>query len=217
MKTEEILKIVDHTNLKVDAQWEDIKKLCDQAIECGTASVCIPPSYVEDAVKYVQGKMTICTVIGFPNGYNTTASKVFEIKDAIENGAEEVDLVINDGWVKDKKYDKILEELKEAKAAAGDHILKVIVETCLLTYEEKVKISQIVTESGADYIKTSTGFSLHGATLEDVKILMDHIGTDVKCKAAGGIKNLQDAEKYMELGVSRLGTSSIVKEVMGSK
>lgn len=217
MKTEEILKIVDHTNLRVDARWEDIKELCNQAMEYGTASVCIPPSYVKDAAEYVQGKMTICTVIGFPNGYNTTASKVFEIKDAIANGAEEVDLVINNGWVKDKKYDKILAELKEAKAAAGNHILKVIVETCLLTYEEKVKISQVVTESGADYIKTSTGFSLHGATLEDVKILMDHIGADVKCKAAGGIKNLQDAEKYTELGVSRLGTSSIVKEVMDGK
>lgn len=217
MKTENILKIVDHTNLKVNAQWKDIKELCDQAMEYGTASVCIPPSYVKDAAQYVQGKMTICTVIGFPNGYNTTASKVFEIKDAIENGAKEVDLVINDGWVKDKKYDQILEELKEAKAAAGDNILKVIVETCLLTDEEKVKISQIVTESGADYIKTSTGFSLHGATLEDVKILMDHIGPGVKCKAAGGIKNLQDAEKYIEAGVSRLGTSSIVKEVMAKK
>lgn len=214
MKTEDILKIVDHTNLNVGARWNDIKELCDQAIKYKTASVCIPPSYVKEAAEYVDGKMPICTVIGFPNGYNTTACKIMEIEDAVQNGAVEVDLVINNGWMKDKRYDLILNELKEAKKAAGNHILKVIVETCLLTEEEKIKACQLVTEAGADFIKTSTGFSLHGATLEDAGLLVKNTGSNVACKAAGGIRNLQDAEAYMKLGVKRLGTSSIVKEVM---
>lgn len=215
MKTEEILKIVDHTNLNVGARWADIKELCDQAIKYKTASVCIPPSYVKEAAEYVDGKMPICTVIGFPNGYNTTACKIMEITDAIENGAVEVDIVINNGWMKDGRYDLILNELKEAKKAAGNHILKVIVETCLLTEEEKIKACRLVTEAGADFIKTSTGFSLHGATLEDAELLVKNTGSNVECKAAGGIKSLQDAEAYIKLGVKRLGTSSIVKEVMG--
>lgn len=214
---QKILSIVDHTNLNVTATWDDIKKLCDQAIKYKTASVCIPPSYVREACEYVGDQITVCTVIGFPNGYSTTASKIFEIGDAINNGAKEIDIVINQGWVKNKKYDLILEELIAAKRAAGSNILKVIVETCLLTEEEKIKISHIVTESGADYIKTSTGFSNYGATLEDVKILMGNIGDDVKCKAAGGIRTIKDAEKYIAIGVSRLGTSSIVNEVIEKK
>lgn len=214
MNTEDILKIVDHTNLNVGAKWADIKMLCDQALKYKTASVCIAPSYVKQAAEYVEGKMAICTVIGFPNGYNTTACKIMEIKDAVENGASELDIVINNGWMKDEKYDLILNELKEAKKAAGDRILKVIVETCLLTEEEKIEVCQLVTEAGADFIKTSTGFSLHGATLEDAKLLVENTGSGVECKAAGGIKNLEDAKAYIELGVTRLGTSSIVKEVM---
>ena len=214
MNTQTILQAVDHTDLHVDAPWASIKELCDQAIRYQTASVCIPPSYVKEAADYVQGKMKICTVIGFPNGYNTTAVKVFEIKDAIANGADEVDIVINLGWVKDKKYDAILSELTQAKKAAGEHILKVIIETCLLTEEEKIEMSRIVTESGADFIKTSTGFSKYGATPEDVRILLDHIGEGVQCKAAGGIRTLEDAQMYLDMGVTRLGTSSVVKAVM---
>ena len=212
MDINQILCKVDHTNLKVNATWNDIKQLCDEAIKFKTASICIPPAYVEDAVKYVDGKTTVCTVIGFPNGYNTTETKIFEIKDALKKGAKEFDIVINDGWVKDKKYDLISNELKLAKEAACGHILKVIVETCLLDYDEKVKISQVVSKSGADYIKTSTGFSEYGATFDDVKILLDNIDEGVKCKAAGGIRNLDDAEKYINMGVERLGTSAIVKE-----
>ncbi len=217
MNTQTILQAVDHTDLHVDAPWASIKELCDQAIRYQTASVCIPPSYVKEAADYVQGKMKICTVIGFPNGYNTTAVKVFEIKDAIANGADEVDIVINLGWVKDKKYDAILSELTQAKKAAGEHILKVIIETCLLTDEEKIEMSRIVTESGADFIKTSTGFSKYGATPEDVRILLDHIGEGVQCKAAGGIRTLEDAQMYLDMGVTRLGTSSVVKAVMAAE
>ena len=217
MNTQTILQAVDHTDLHVDAPWASIKELCDQAIRYQTASVCIPPSYVKEAADYVQGKMKICTVIGFPNGYSTTAVKVFEIKDAIANGADEVDIVINLGWVKDKKYDAILSELTQAKKAAGEHILKVIIETCLLTDEEKIEMSRIVTESGADFIKTSTGFSKYGATPEDVRILLDHIGEGVQCKAAGGIKTLEDAQMYLDMGVTRLGTSSVVKAVMAAE
>lgn len=217
MNTQTILQAVDHTDLHVDAPWASIKELCDQAIRYQTASVCIPPSYVKEAADYVQGKMKICTVIGFPNGYNTTAAKVFEIQDAIANGADEVDIVINLGWVKDKKYDAILSELTQAKKAAGEHILKVIIETCLLTEEEKIEMSRIVTESGADFIKTSTGFSKYGATPEDVRILLDHIGEGVQCKAAGGIKTLEDAQMYLDMGVTRLGTSSVVKAVMAAE
>lgn len=213
MKAEDILKIVDHTNLKVDARWEDIRKLCDEAIRYHTASVCIPPCYVKMASEYVKGKMKVCTVVGFPNGYNTTACKIMEIRDAIANGAEEVDIVINVGWMKAEKYDLILHELKEAREAAGEHILKVIVETCLLTEEEKIRICQIVTDAKADFIKTSTGFSLYGATLADAKLLIDKTGKNVRCKASGGIKSLEEAEEYIKLGVARLGTSSLIKEV----
>lgn len=213
MNVNEILKHVDHTLLLQQSTWEEIKQICDDAMKYGTASVCIPPSYVKEASEYVKGKMAICTVIGFPNGYMTTKTKEFETKDAIENGAEEIDMVINIGWLKDKKYDLIEEEIRTLKAACGKKILKVIIETCLLTDEEKIKMCEIVTKAGADYIKTSTGFSKGGATFEDIKLFAEHIGPDVKMKAAGGISSLDDAEKFLELGADRLGTSRIVKIV----
>lgn len=213
MNVNEILKHVDHTLLLQQSTWEEIKQICDDAMKYGTASVCIPPSYVKEASEYVKGKMAICTVIGFPNGYMTTKTKEFETKDAIENGAEEIDMVINIGWLKDKKYDLIEEEIRTLKAACGEKILKVIIETCLLTDEEKIKMCEIVTKAGADYIKTSTGFSKGGATFEDIKLFAEHIGPDVKMKAAGGISSLDDAEKFLELGADRLGTSRIVKIV----
>lgn len=213
MNVNEILKHVDHTLLLQQSTWEEIKQICDDAMKYGTASVCIPPSYVKEASEYVKGKMAICTVIGFPNGYMTTKTKEFETKDAIENGAEEIDMVINIGWLKDKKYDLIEEEIRTLKAACGKKILKVIIETCLLTDEEKIKMCEIVTKAGADYIKTSTGFSKGGATFEDIKLFAENIGPDVKMKAAGGISSLDDAEKFLELGADRLGTSRIVKIV----
>ena len=179
----------------------------------GTASVCIPPCYVKQAAEYMGDKMTVCTVIGFPNGNCTTATKVFETKDAIADGAKEIDMVINVGQLKAKNYDYVLNEIKEIKAACGDKILKVIIETCLLTDEEKIKMCEIVTESGADFIKTSTGFSTAGATFDDVELFAKHVGKNVKIKAAGGISSLADAEKFMELGAERLGTSRIVKIV----
>lgn len=215
MDTKEILKIVDHTLLLQGATWGEIKVILDDAITYGTASVCIPASYVKSAKEYVGEKMAVCTVIGFPNGYSTTATKVFETEDAIKNGADEIDMVINIGWVKDGRYDDVLNEIKAIKAACGDKILKVIIETCLLTDEEKVKMCKVVTESGADYIKTSTGFSTAGATFDDVKLFAENVGENVKIKAAGGISSLDDAEKFMELGASRLGTSRIVKIVKG--
>jgi deoxyribose-phosphate aldolase len=204
---------VDHTLLTQTATWEEIKVICDDAIKYQTASVCIPPSYVKQASDYVNGKMTICTVIGFPNGYMTTKTKEFETKDAIANGASEIDMVINIGWLKDKKYDQIEEEIRTLKAACGDRILKVIIETCLLTDEEKVKMCEIVTEAGADFIKTSTGFSTAGATFDDVALFAENVGSDVRIKAAGGISSLADAEQFLALGASRLGTSRIVKLV----
>ena len=213
MEIKEILSRCDHTALAVTATMDDIKKLIDDGIKYGTASVCIPPCFVRPAVEYSGGKVKICTVIGFPNGYNSTAVKVFETADAVSSGADEIDMVINVGWLKDKKYDLLLEEIKSIKKACGDKILKVIVETCLLTDEEKVKISQIVTQSGADYIKTSTGFSLYGATEEDVSILVKSVGAGVKVKASGGIKGLSDAEKFIALGADRLGTSKVVSAV----
>ena len=213
MNVNEILKHVDHTLLLQQSTWEEIKQICDDAMKYGTASVCIPPSYVKEASEYVKGKMAICTVIGFPNGYMTTKTKEFETKDAIENGAEEIDMVINIGWLKDKKYDLIEEEIRTLKAACGEKILKVIIETCLLTDEEKIKMCEIVTKAGADYIKTSTGFSKGGATFEDIKLFAEHIGPDGKMKAAGGIASVDDAEKFLELGADRLGTSRIVKIV----
>lgn len=211
MDVKEILKHVDHTLLLQPSTWEEIKQICDDAVKYQTASVCIPPSYVKQTSEYVQGKMAVCTVIGFPNGYMTTKTKEFETKDAIANGACEIDMVINIGWMKDKKYDLIEEEIRTLKAACGEKILKVIIETCLLTDDEKIKMCEIVTRAGADYIKTSTGFSTAGATFEDVKLFAEHVGEKVKIKAAGGISSLEDAEKFLSLGADRLGTSRIIK------
>ena len=211
MKKEDILKLVDHTLLVQEATWDEIRQILDDAMKYETASACIPASYVKQAAEYVEGKLPICTVIGFPNGYSATAVKVFEAKDAVANGAEEIDMVINIGWLKDKKYDLLEEEIRTLKAACGDKILKVIIETCLLTDEEKIKMCEIVTKAGADYIKTSTGFSTAGATFEDVKLFAEHVGPNVKIKAAGGISSLEDAEKFLALGADRLGTSRIIK------
>lgn len=213
MNANEILSHVDHTLLRQTATWEEIKQICDDAMKYRTASVCIPPSYVKQASEYVDGKMAVCTVIGFPNGYMTTKTKEFETKDAIENGASEIDMVINIGWLKDKKYDLIEEEIRTLKAACGEKILKVIIETCFLTDDEKVKMCEIVTNVGADYIKTSTGFGGAGATFDDIELFAKHIGPEVKMKAAGGIASMDDAEKFLSLGADRLGTSRIVKLV----
>lgn len=213
MEIKEILSKCDHTLLDRCAKWSDIKTILDDGIKYGTASACIPSSYVKEAKEYVGDRLAICTVIGFPNGYSTKGAKVFEAKEAIENGADEIDTVINTCHVKDGKYDLILDELKALKAACGDHILKVIIETCLLTDEEKIKMCEVVTASGADYIKTSTGFSTAGATPADVKLFSEHIGEGVKIKAAGGISSIADAEEFVRLGASRLGTSRIVKIV----
>lgn len=217
MNTEEMLKHVDHTLLLQGATWAEIKQICDDAMKYHTASVCIPASYVKQAKEYMGDRMNVCTVIGFPNGYSTTAAKVFEAKDAIANGAVEIDMVINIGWLKDGRYDDILTEIKALKEACGTLILKVIIETCLLTDEEKIKMCEIVTQSGADYIKTSTGFSTAGATLDDVRLFAEHVGKNVKIKAAGGIATLDDAEKFLALGADRLGTSRIVKLVKGQE
>lgn len=211
MERKEIFGKVDHTLLAQTATWAEIKQICDDAVAYGTASVCIPPSYVKKAHEYLGDKMEVCTVIGFPNGYNTTAVKEFETKDAIANGADEIDMVINLGWVKDKRFDLIEQEIKTLKSACGNKILKVIIETCLLTEEEKIKMCEIVTAAGADYIKTSTGFSTKGATFEDIKLFAEHVGREVKIKAAGGITSFEDAEKFISLGADRLGTSRIVK------
>ena len=213
MEKKDVFKMVDHTLLKQDASWEDIKEICDDGIKYKTASVCIPPSYVKEAKKYVEDKIKVCTVVGFPNGYNSTAVKIFETKQYINAGADEIDMVINIGMLKDGEYDKVLNEIKLIKQACGDRILKVIIETCLLSEEEKIKMCEIVTEAGADYIKTSTGFSKAGATFEDVELFAKHVGKDVKIKAAGGISSFDDAKKFIELGASRLGTSRLVKIV----
>lgn len=213
MNIKEILSMVDHTQLSQTATLDQIKSLCDEAIEYKTASVCIPPSYVKEAKNYAMDKIKICTVIGFPNGYNTTSVKVFETEDAIKNGADEIDMVINLGMLKDKRYLEIEDEIKKIKEVCKDKILKVIIETCLLTYDEKIKMCEIVTKAGADYIKTSTGFSTSGATFEDIELFSKHVGKDVKIKAAGGIKSIADAEKFIELGANRLGTSRIIKLV----
>lgn len=213
MEVKEILKRVDHTLLAQGATWEEIKKICDDAMEYGTASVCIPPSFVGQAKEYVKERMAVCTVIGFPNGYQTTKTKVFETKDALENGADEIDMVINIGWVKDGKYDQVEDEIRQLKAACGDKILKVIIETCLLTDEEKIQMCKVVTSSRADYIKTSTGFSTAGATFDDIALFAANVGEHVKMKAAGGISSLDDAEKFIGLGADRLGTSRIIKLV----
>lgn len=211
MDKKDIFKTVDHTLLTQTATWEEIKQICDDGIAYGTASVCIPPSYVKQAKEYVGDKIAVCTVIGFPNGYMTTATKEFETKDALANGADEIDMVINLGWVKDKKYDLVEKEIRTLKAACGEKILKVIIETCLLTEEEKIKMCEVVTAAGADFIKTSTGFSKAGATFADIALFATHIGPNVKMKAAGGISSFDDAEKFIFLGASRLGTSRIVK------
>lgn len=211
MERKDLYQTVDHTLLLQDATWEEIRQICDDAAAYGTASVCIPPSYVKRASEYLGGRIPVCTVIGFPNGYNTTAVKVFETEDAISNGAVEIDMVINIGDLKDKKYDAMAEEIRQIKKACGSHILKVIIETCLLTGEEKVKMCRIVTEAGADFIKTSTGFSKAGATFEDIALFKEHVGDGVKIKAAGGISSFDDAEKFISLGADRLGTSRIVK------
>lgn len=215
MNITKILAHCDHTLLSQTSRWEDIKKICDEGIEYSTASVCIPPCFVKEAKKYVGEKLAICTVIGFPNGYMTTAVKAFETQDAVNNGADEIDMVINIGKVKEKNYDYILEEIRAVRKQCEGKILKVIIETCFLDDEEIVKLSQIVTESGADYIKTSTGFGGEGANFHVVELMKKSIGKNVKVKAAGGISSLEDAEKFMELGADRLGTSRIVKLVKG--
>ena len=213
VEIKDILAICDHTLLLQTSTWEEIKGICDDAMKYHTASVCISPCYVKQAKEYMQGKIPVCTVIGFPNGNHTTACKVFETKDAVANGADEIDMVINVGMLKAKEYDYVLNEIKEIKEACQGRVLKVIIETCLLTDEEKIKMCVIVTQSGADYFKTSTGFSTAGATFADVELFAKHVGEGVKIKAAGGIASIADAEKFMELGADRLGTSRIVKIV----
>lgn len=210
MEIKEILKKVDHTLLKQDATWEQIKQICDEGIEYSTASVCIPPSFVKKAAEYVEGKIPVCTVIGFPNGYNTTDIKCAEAMDAAKNGASEIDMVINLGWVKEKNYDAIFSEINKVKDACDGRLLKVIVETALLTDEEKVKMTEVVSMSKADFIKTSTGFSIRGASFEDVEIFNKYISNNTHIKAAGGIASLEDAEKFLNLGADRLGTSKII-------
>jgi len=211
MDRKKVLNIVDHTLLGVSASWEEIKQILDDGIKYETASACIPASYVKEASDYVDGKLTICTVIGFPNGYSTTETKIFEAKDAIRNGAGEIDMVINVGDIKSGRFEKVEEEIKKIKEACGDKILKVIIETCLLTEEEKIRMCRIVTDAGADFIKTSTGFSTGGATFADVDLMKKHVGKNVKIKAAGGISSFDDAEEFMRLGADRLGTSRLVK------
>ena len=213
MTQKEILSMVDHTLLLQTATWEQIQAICDDGIKYETASVCIPTCYVKQAKDYMGDKCKVCTVIGFPNGNYTTATKVFETKDALANGADEIDMVINVGMLKAGEYDYVLNEIKAIKEACGEHILKVIIETCLLTDEEKIKMCEIVTEAGADFIKTSTGFSTAGATFADVELFAKYVGPNVKIKAAGGISSMDDAEKFIELGATRLGTSRIVKIV----
>lgn len=213
MEIKELMSHVDHTLLTQTATWEEIRQICDDAVAYQTASVCIPPSFVKQAKEYMGNKMAVCTVIGFPNGYMTTEKKEFETRNALENGADEIDMVINIGWAKAGLYDKIEDEIRRLKAVCGDKILKVIIETCLLTAEEKIKMCQVVTASGADYIKTSTGFSKAGATFEDIALFAAHVGENVKIKAAGGISSLEDAERFLALGADRLGTSRMVKLV----
>lgn len=213
MELREIAACCDHTLLKQEAGWAQIQALCEEGITYGCASVCIPASYVKQATDYAAGRVRICTVIGFPNGCSTTAVKVFETADAVRNGADEIDMVINLGWVKDAKWDSLLAELRAVKAACGGRVLKVIVEACLLTEAEKIRMCQLVTQAGADYIKTSTGFSTGGATLEDVALFRAHVGPDVKIKAAGGIRTIADAEAFLAQGADRLGTSAVVKQI----
>ncbi len=217
MDNKTILAAVDHTLLTQTATWAEIRQICDDGAAYGCASVCIPASYVRQAADYLGGRLPVCTVIGFPNGYSTAAAKVFEAQDAIANGAKEIDMVIDIGWAKDGRWDDLLGEIRAVKAACGGLVLKVIVETCLLTQEEKVKLCRIVSDSGADFIKTSTGFSTAGATREDVALFKANVSAHVKIKAAGGISSLQDAADFLELGADRLGTSRIVKLVKGQQ
>ena len=211
MKTSDVLKIVDHTLLAQTATWAQIREILDDAMKYHTASACIPAAYVKQAAEYVQGRLPICTVIGFPNGYSTTETKVFEAKNAIENGASEIDMVINVGFLKDGRYEEVEEEIRKIHEACDGKILKVIIETCLLTDDEKIKMCELVTKAGAEFIKTSTGFSTAGATFVDVKLMKEHVGEGVKVKAAGGISSFDDAEEFMRLGADRLGTSRLVK------
>lgn len=211
MTHSEILSKVDHTNLSQTAAWEDIKSLCDDAVTCRTASVCIPPAFVKRAKEYTGNSMAVCTVIGFPNGYHTTEAKAFETRNALENGADEIDMVIHIGALKEKNEAAVLKEISELKKLCGSRILKVIIETCLLTQEEKITMCRLVTQSGADFIKTSTGFSSAGATFEDVALFAAHVGPGVQIKAAGGISSFEDGERFLTLGASRLGTSRLVK------
>lgn len=213
MNREELLRRVDHTVLSQTATWEEIRTLCDDAVAYGTASVCIPPSYVKRAKEYLGDRMAVCTVIGFPNGYNTTAVKVFETKEALREGADEIDMVVNLGDVRMGEFEKVTEEIRALKEACGEKVLKVIIETCLLTEEEKIALCKAVTEAGADYIKTSTGFSTAGATFADVELFAARVGPEVKIKAAGGISSFADAEQFVNLGADRLGTSRLVKIV----
>ncbi len=213
MDVKDILRRCDHTLLSQGATWAEIRALCDDGVRYGCASVCIPASYVAQAAEYLGGKLPVCTVIGFPNGYDSTAAKCFEAEDAVKNGADEIDMVINIGWAKDGRWEDLLSEIRAVKAACGDHILKVILECCLLTEAEKIKLCEIVTESGADFIKTSTGFGGGGATREDVALMAAHVGPKVKIKAAGGIASLEDAADFIALGADRLGTSRVVKAV----
>ena len=211
MNTSDVLKIVDHTLLAQTATWAQIREILDDAMKYHTASACIPAAYVKQAAEYVQGRLPICTVIGFPNGYSTTETKVFEAKNAIENGASEIDMVINVGFLKDGRYEEVEEEIRKIHEACDGKILKVIIETCLLTDEEKIRMCELVTKAGAEFIKTSTGFSTAGATFADVKLMKEHVGEGVKVKAAGGISSFDDAEEFMRLGADRLGTSRLVK------
>lgn len=211
MEKRDILKIVDHTLLNPNAVWEEIRQILDDAMRYGAASACIPAAYVKRAVEYVDGKLPVCTVIGFPNGYNTTAVKVFETRDAVANGAREMDMVMNIGFLKDKRYAEVEDEIRQVRGACEGRVLKVIIEACLLTEEEKIKMCEIVTKAGADYIKTSTGFSTAGAAFADVALMKAHIGKGVKVKAAGGISSFEDAEEFMRLGADRLGTSRLIK------
>ena len=210
---QDILSRVDHTLLAQGATWKEIKAICDDGIKYGCASVCIPASYVKQAAEYVAGKIAVCTVIGFPNGYDTTAAKCFEASDAVDNGASEIDMVINIGWVKDGLYDKVLSEIRDVKGHCRGKLLKVIIETCLLTEEEKIELCRVVSQSGAEYIKTSTGFGGGGATREDVALFKANVAPHVKIKAAGGIADLNDAKNFIALGADRLGPSRIVKAV----
>lgn len=210
MEKQRIVASIDHTLLKQDATWEQIEKICKESMEQKTASICIPPAFVAQAASFVGGRIPICTVIGFPNGYQTTAVKVFEAHDAIKNGADEIDMVINLGWLKEKRYEKILREIDEVKEACGSKILKVIIETCLLTEEEKIRMCEVVSRSQADFIKTSTGFAGGGATLEDIVLFQQHVSSDTRIKAAGGIKSIADAELFLQAGADRLGSSSLL-------